>query len=488
MMENRLRLSGNLFDLGGSIFVSNDDNEQSALKGCLDFVFGPENFVTQIIWQKKYSPQNDAKYLSDNHDYITLFARQKEEWRRNLLPRTEEANARYSNPDNDPRGLWKPSGLDVKTYSPEYDYPITTPSGRVVKPPRGRCWRTSKERLQELIADNRIWFGPEGNSVPALKRFLSEVQEGMVPLTIWTYQEVGHNQEAIQHLKAIMGEFGDVFQTPKPARLLQRCFQIGANSDSTILDFFAGSGTTGHAVINLNREDGGRRKFILVEMAQYFDTVLLPRIKKVTFTPEWKDGKPKRMATAEEAERSPRIVKVIRLESYEDALNNLSFDQESGPKALDLFRDDYLLSYMLRWETRHSETLLNVEQLQAPFSYKLRLHRDGETRERTVDLPETFAYLLGLDVQTRRVYDDEGRRYLVYRGTLRNSCTVAVIWRDTKDWKEKEKDYRRERDFVEKQKLVEGADKIYTNGDSIIPGACSLDGLFKARMFAPVEA
>jgi len=269
-----------------------------------------------------------------------------------------------------------------------------------------------------------------------------------------------------------------------------------------VLDFFAGSGTTGHAVINLNREDGGRRKFILVEMAQYFDTVLLPRIKKVTFTPEWKDGKPKRMATQEEAERSPRIVKVIRLESYEDALNNLTFDEESGQQALELFRDDYLLSYMLKWETRHSETLLNVEKLQSPFSYKLHIHRDGETRERTVDLPETFNYLLGLDVHTRRVYDDddkglgldvhtrrvyddEGRRYLVYRGTLRNSRTVAVIWRDTKDWKEK--DYRCERNFVEKQKLVEGADEIYTNGDSIIPGARSLDGLFKARMFAPVE-
>ncbi|MCX7822502.1 MAG: site-specific DNA-methyltransferase, partial [Syntrophobacterales bacterium] len=347
MMENRLRLAGATLSRDGCIFVSNDDNEQAFLKGCMDFIFGPDNFVTQIIWQKKYSPQNDAKYLSDNHDYLSLYARDKSNWRRNLLPRTEEANARYENPDNDPRGPWKPSGLDVKTYTPEYDYPITTPSGRIVKPPRGACWRVSRERLQELIADNRIWFGPDGNSVPALKRFLSEVQEGMVPLTIWTYQEVGHNQEGKQHLKTIMGELGDVFQTPKPARLLERCFQIGADTHSTIVDFFAGSGTTGHAVINLNREDGGRRKFILVEMAQYFDTVLLPRIKKVTFSPEWKDGKPKRLATKEEAERSPRLVKVIRLESYEDALNNLSFDDESGQKALDLFGEEYLLRYML---------------------------------------------------------------------------------------------------------------------------------------------
>ena len=263
------------------------------------------------------------------------------------------------------------------------------------------------------------------------------------------------------------------------------------------MDFFAGSGATGHAVINLNREDGGRRKFILVEMAQYFDTVLLPRIKKVTFTPEWKDGKPKRMATAEEAARSPRIVKVIRLESYEDALNNLTFDEESGQQALKLFGDEYLLSYMLKWETRHSATLLNVEQLQSPFSYRLHIHRDGETRARPVDLPETFAYLLGLDVQSRKVYrNDESRMmndgnshhssflthhsYLVYRGTLRNGHTVAVIWRETKGWTAE--DYRRDAAFVAEQKLAEGADEIWVNGDSLIPGARSLDPIFKERM------
>lgn len=283
-----------------------------------------------------------------------------------------------------------------------------------------------------------------------------------------------------------MGEVGDVFQTPKPARLLQRCFQIGGDRYSIGLDFFAGSGTTGHAVINLNRGDGGRRKFILVEMAHYFDTVLLPRIKKVIFTPEWKDGRPKRMATAEEAERSPRIVKVIRLESYEDALNNLTFDDEDGAKALDLFKDDYLLRYMLKWETRRSETLLDVEKLQTPFSYKLCLHRDGQTRERLVDLPETFNYLLGLDVQTRRTYNDSGRRYLVYRGTLRNGRAVAVLWRETQGWSEE--DYERDRAFVAEQKLTEGADEVFVNGDSLIPGVQSLDPVFKERMFAGVEA
>jgi len=259
------------------------------------------------------------------------------------------------------------------------------------------------------------------------------------------------------------------------------------------MDYFAGSGTTGHAVINLNREDAstgsaqasGRRKFILVEMGEYFDTVLLPRIKKVAFSPEWKDGKPKRLATQEEFERGPRIVKVIRLESYEDALNNITFDEESGQQALDLFGDEYLLRYMLRWESKRSETFLDVEQLQSPFSYKLHIHRDGETREQPVDLPETFNYLLGLDVHTRKVYHNNGRRYLVYRGTTRDGRTVAVIWRETAGWEQE--DYERDREFVAAQKMAEGADEVYVNGDSLIPGARSLDGLFKARMFAEVE-
>ena len=253
--------------------------------------------------------------------------------------------------------------------------------------------------------------------------------------------------------------------------------------DDGILDYFAGSGTTGHAVINLNREDGGRRKFILVEMADYFDTVLLPRIKKVTYTPEWKDGKPKRMATAEEAERGPRIVKVIRLESYEDSLNNIAFDDAAGQQAMQF--DDYLLRYMLKWEARKSETLLDIEKLASPFQYKLHIHAGGQTSVKSVDIPETFAYLLGLHVQTRRAHDDGGRRYLVYRGRI-DHRQVAVIWRETEGWAQT--DYERDRQFVAEHKLAEGADEVFVNGDSFIPGARALEPLFKARMFASVEA
>jgi adenine-specific DNA-methyltransferase len=303
---------------------------------------------------------------------------------------------------------------------------------------------------------------------------------GQLPSTWWQIERA-YNQNASLELQGLFGD--SRFETAKPIGLVNRTLVISSDYNSIALDFFAGSGTTGHAVINLNREDGGRRRFILVEMAGYFDTVLLPRIKKVTFTPEWKDGKPKRMATAEEAERSPRIVKVIRLESYEDALNNIAFDDDSGQQAMQF--DDYLLQYMLRWETRASETLLNVEKLARPFDYKLHIHADGQTRQKPVDIPETFNYLLGLHVQTRRVYDDGGRRYLVYRGQI-DHRTIAAIWRETQGWQQA--DLERDKQFVAEQKLAEGADEVFVNGDSFIPNARALEPVFKARMFAPVEA
>ena len=273
-MKNRLEAARDLLNKDGSMWINIDDTEAHYLKVLCDDIFGRENFVANVIWQKKYSPQNDAKYFSDNHDHILVFAKQKEVWKLNLPPRTEEMDARYKNIDNDPRGPWKPSGLDVKTYTEEYDYPIKTPSGRIVYPPKGRCWRCSKERFEELVKDNRVWFGPSGNSVPAIKRFLNEVRQGMTPLTIWLYQEVGHNQEARQELKKIFsGEA--VFENPKPERLLKRIIEIGSNEGDIILDFFAGSGTTGAVAMKM------KRQFIICEQMDYTESVTVQRIKKV---------------------------------------------------------------------------------------------------------------------------------------------------------------------------------------------------------------
>ena len=273
-----------------------------------------------------------------------------------------------------------------------------------------------------------------------------------------------------------------------PLSLYEELFGAAASkAGDVVLDHFAGSGTTGHAIINLDREDGAHRKFVLVEMGEQFDTVLLPRIKKVTYTPEWKNGKPQRQATAEEAVRSPRIVKYLRLESYEDALDTIEFDQPADQLRLPEPSEEYLLRYMLSWETRNSNTLLNPAKLTNPFSYRLLVHVNGEKREWTVDLAETFNYLLGLKTQKREALDDDGRRYLVFRGETRAAPgrRVAVIWRETEGWAEA--DFTRDRDFVDQHNLGGDADTVYVNGDSAIPGAKPIEPIFKARMFAGVN-
>lgn len=290
-MEKRLRLAKNLLKNTGAIFITIDDNEATHLKMLCDDIFFPQNFVAQISWQKKFSPQNDATYFSDMHDFILVYAKKAKSKRAdkegfNLLgfARTAEMNKRYSNPDNDPRGDWTSSDCTVKSYSADYDYPITTPAGRAVNPPESRCWFTSRKRMRALIDDNRIWFGAKGNNVPRLKTFLSEVKENVTPSTWWPYEEVGHNQEAKQELKQILPDVEEVFDTPKPLRLISRILVLSTRPDEpcVILDFFAGSGTTAHAILEQNEKDGGRRQFILVtnNENQIAENICYPRIKR----------------------------------------------------------------------------------------------------------------------------------------------------------------------------------------------------------------
>jgi adenine-specific DNA-methyltransferase len=273
LMRDRLELLHNLLSDDGSIWINLDDNESHYCKVLCDELFGRCNFVANVIWQKKYSPSNDAKWLSDNHDHILVYAKNKNIWRPNLLPRSDEMNSRYKNPDNDPRGLWKPGDISVKTYTPSCDYPITTPSGRIVNPPKGYCWRFSKEKFAELVMDNRIWFGSEGKSVPAVKRFLTQVKDGITCLTVWTYQEVGHNQDAKKEVKS----FNDtnVFSTPKPERLIERILTLGSNKGDLVLDSFLGSGTTAAVAHKMGR------RWIGIELGDHCDTHCAPRLKKV---------------------------------------------------------------------------------------------------------------------------------------------------------------------------------------------------------------
>lgn len=270
-MYPRLYIAKQLLREDGAIVISIDDNEVSQLRLMMDEIYGEENFVANVIWERAFAPKNDAKYFSDSHDYLLIYTKKLSSFEVKLLPRTEEINSRYKNLDNDYRGAWTSGDLTVKTYSEKNDYPITTPSGRIVNPASGACWRLSSEKFKELVKDDRIWFGEKGDNVPRLKRFLSEVQDGITPITIWKHNEVGHNQEGRQELIKLFDGRG-IFDGPKPNRLLKRIITItNVQKDDFILDFFAGSGTTGEAVMQLNAQDGGNRKYVLVQLPEGID-------------------------------------------------------------------------------------------------------------------------------------------------------------------------------------------------------------------------
>lgn len=272
LMKPRLDILKTLLRDDGSIWISIDDDESHYLKVLCDEVFGRQNFVSNVIWEKKYSPQNDAKWLSDSHDHILVYARNKNSWKPYLLPRTIAMDNRYKNPDNDIRGDWKSTDFSVKTYSSANDYPITLPSGRTVYPPQSRCWVTSEERFNILVSQNRIWFGPSGNNVPSIKKFLTEVKDGSVSKTIWFRDEVGDNQEAKKEVKA----FGNtVFATPKPEKLINRILHLATRENDLVLDSFLGSGTTAAVAHKM------KRRWIGIELGEHATTHCLPRLQQV---------------------------------------------------------------------------------------------------------------------------------------------------------------------------------------------------------------
>ena len=291
LMRPRLESLRNLLSDYGSIWISIDDDEGHYLKVLCDEVFGRSNFISTVIWEKKFSPQNDAKWLSDSHDFILVYARVKELWKPNLLPRTSNMDSRYKNPDNDPRGPWTSSDFTARTYSESTDYPITTPSGRVVTPTKSRSWISSKEEFERLVADNRIWFGVKGNNVPRKKTYLREVQGGIVPMTTWRFEEVGSTQDAKKEVKLLNPE--DPFATPKPEKLVERIFVIATNPGDLVLDSFLGSGTTAAVAHKMGR------RYIGIEMGDHAYTHCKVRLDKViagedpggiTKTQKWQGG------------------------------------------------------------------------------------------------------------------------------------------------------------------------------------------------------
>ena len=267
MMFPRIKIARDLLSEDGVIFISIDDYEQENLKKICDEVFGSSNFISQVVWERSFAPISLKKHFSNSHDYILVYGKNISITECHGLPRTEENSARYSNPDNDPRGPWQSDNTTVGPVVQSKVYELQLPSGRKILPPSGRCWLYTKERFEEMIADNRIWFGADGDNVPRLKRFLSEVKQGITPMSIWKHEEVGHSQSASQNLKKLF-DGKAYFEYPKPVDLIERCIALYSEKDSIIMDFFSGSATTAHAVFKRNAEDGGNRRFIMVQLPE----------------------------------------------------------------------------------------------------------------------------------------------------------------------------------------------------------------------------
>ena len=415
MMYPRLKLARNLLTKDGVIFISIDDSEQRNLLKLCEDIFGAENFVSSVIWEKKFSPQNDAKWLSDNHDFVVCFAKIKEAWRPNQLPRTEETNSRFSNPDEDERGVWASSDLTVKSYNEKYDYPITTPGGRIVEPTGGRCWSVSKEKFDELVADNRIWFGKHGTSVPRYKSFLAEIEGGLVPTTIWKYTDVGHNQEGKQEFKSLFDGKG-IFDSPKPVRLIERCSFIGSDKDSIILDFFSGSASSAHAIIKLNAEDGGSRKLIQVQLPEETDE------KSEAFKAGFKNiceiGKERIRRAAKKIKEETNAdidygFRVYRLDTSN--MQDVYYKpQDYDQNNLDLFgdnvksdrtADDLLAQVMLDWGLPLS---LKIEQVEVSGKKVFKVADNSLYACFDSGIDEDFAKAIAKDEPLRIVFKDSG--------------------------------------------------------------------------------
>lgn len=286
MMWPRLKLLHELLSDDGSLWMTLDDNEVHHARAILEDIFGEQNFVANVIWQKRFSPSNDELYISQTHDNLLVFAKRKEGWSRQLLDRTEAQNALYGNPDDDPRGVWGSDNYVAnksRSERPNSWYPVIRPTdGKEIWPSPTAVWRYSKEQHEKNVAENRVWWGESGlNNVPRYKRFLHEIRDGVVPQSLWFHEEVGHNQGAKQGLKRIFPESDLPFQTPKPVELVARILKIAAGENSLVLDSFAGSGTTAHAVISSNARDGGNRRFILVEGEDYADELTAERVRRV---------------------------------------------------------------------------------------------------------------------------------------------------------------------------------------------------------------
>jgi len=505
MMHDRINVAIPLMDSRGSFLCHIDEHEQERLHALFTKMGVPDGGT--IIWDKK-NPILRGK-ITARHEYI-LWRTSYEGGvliptpnRASILKKADDLLRRHGGKVNDKCRKDFQEWVKAQHHfsGGEKAYQCMDANGRVFRPvhmgapnlqtdekfhiplihpitnkpcpvPRNG-WSGTPEKMNELCQEERIIFGRDELVQPQKKMFLNPKQQIQSVI-----------EDAGAGLNDLIKLGGLTFPYCHPVSLYKTLLDgATAQSRSYVMDHFAGSGTTAHAVINLNRRDQVKRKFILVEVGEQFDTVLLPRIKKVVFSSEWKKGKPHSPA---ELDTSVRIIKYMRLESYEDALDSIEFEQKNTSK-LESIIEDYTLKYMLKWETKDCETFLNPTKLIAPFDYQLNAYVNGELSKRRVDIAETFNYLIGLKVQTRQVLMDDSRRYLVFRGETRehpNRITV-IIWRNTVDWNET--DLARDKKFVNKKKITQGADVIYVNGMSSILGGSPIEPVFKDRMFTVVS-
>lgn len=519
LMNQSMGASWDLADEKGFFWFTLDFNEAERFSVLAEELYRKENCYPRISWQHSIQGKGYAGSISLHHNTVFCYSKTSNA-ELGLLEREDHHNRAYGNSDNDPRGAWRTGDVRNSLDRPNLKYKVPTPSGGEIEPPE-KGWRWSWETLKRKIETGEVFFSEDESRI-IRKIYLSD-QEGRVPESIWFGEEVGTSRSANSDLKKLFQVVP--FETPKPTKLIERTIRL--SSAQLVSDLFAGSGSSGHAVINLNREDDGGRKFVLVEMGDYFDSVLLPRLKKVIFSPEWKSGKPIRPASQEEANRSPRIIKVIRLETYEDTLNNLLEPRRSetqddllasqDAQGADGLREQYLLRYMLDVETRGSQSLLNVQAFSDPTAYRLKVKRPGseETREITVDLLETFNWLIGLTVESLAVLQtvdakfkrdndpdlpEENPRRLLLDGRLREAVdgpwwfrtitgttpdgrNALVIWRKLTgdpeqdnlvldEWFQKQGYSSKDSEF----------DLIYVNGDNNLENLRQPDDTWKVRL------
>jgi len=475
-LGERILRSKELLNIEGASFISIDDWEHQNLNNLLGGIFGDVNKIETIIWKKRNTPPND-KLIGAQHEYIDIYGKDISQTKLNYRKRSEERVAQFKNPDNHPKGPWTVGDLTANVKGGRYveslNYPITNPNTKEDHYPgvKGN-WRFNKEKIERLIASDELYFGEKGLGRPKLKRFLCDVKEGITYTTLWDF--VPLNTVATNEMTSLFKD-GNIFENPKPSGLIREIQNLATSKESIVLDYFPGSGTTFHSTLIANKDDNGFRKCFLIEQGQYVYSLIIPRIKKIGYSFEWKDGSPL------DIDGSGIFLKYQRLEQYEESLENIAFTANKPAIQQAMQFDQYLPKYFLEMETRESHTLVNLGAMQNPWAYELKVW-DGFTydTQQAVDLVETFNYIVGLHVQKWFTTERDGLKYVGVWGYNNDEKRIWVIWRNTTGWKEA--DYDADKAFIEAWIPAQPYELLFVNHQCTVPGSMLTEEVFKTQM------